>query len=49
MAPAAKRASQDICNVEDKDHAAKAIGAFAKPHGAKYLKAVAGSNEIARE
>lgn len=38
--PAAKRAIQEICNAEDKEHAAKAIATFAKQYGAKYPKVV---------
>ncbi|MFJ5834678.1 IS256 family transposase [Streptomyces sp. NPDC093089] len=38
--PAAKRAIQEICNAEDKEHAAKAIAAFARQYGAKYPKVV---------
>ncbi|MEU9602804.1 IS256 family transposase [Streptomyces sp. NPDC048109] len=38
--PAAKRAIQEIYNAEDKEHAAKAIEAFAKQYGAKYPKVV---------
>ncbi|MEU2509676.1 IS256 family transposase [Streptomyces sp. NPDC007863] len=38
--PAAKRAIQEIYNAEDKEHAAKAIAAFAKQYGAKYPKVV---------
>jgi transposase-like protein len=36
--PAAKRAIQEICNAEDKEHAARAVAAFAKQYGAKYPK-----------
>jgi putative transposase len=45
--PAAKRAIQEIYNAEDKEHAAKAIAAFAKQYGAKYPKVVKriGDNE----
>ncbi|MFF1926544.1 IS256 family transposase [Streptomyces sp. NPDC058221] len=38
--PAAKKAIQDICNAEDKEHAAAAVRAFAKQYGAKFPKAV---------
>ncbi|MFG2563756.1 IS256 family transposase [Streptomyces sp. NPDC048496] len=38
--PAAKRAIQEIYNAEDKEHAAKAIAAFAKQYGVKYPKVV---------
>ncbi len=38
--PAAKKAIQDICNAEDREHAAKAIAAFARQYGAKFPKAV---------
>lgn len=38
--PAAKKAIQDIYNAEDREHAAKAIAAFAKQYGAKFPKAV---------
>jgi hypothetical protein len=38
--PAAKRAIQDIYNAEDKEHAVKAVAAFAKQYGAKYPKVV---------
>ncbi|MFF3342751.1 IS256 family transposase [Streptomyces flavidovirens] len=38
--PAAKRAIQEIYNAEDKEHAARAIAAFAKQYGAKYPKVV---------
>ncbi|MET9683815.1 IS256 family transposase [Streptomyces coeruleorubidus] len=38
--PAAKRALQEIYNAEDKEHAARAIAAFAKQYGAKYPKVV---------
>ncbi|MFB7091432.1 IS256 family transposase [Streptomyces sp. NPDC056296] len=38
--PAAKRAIQEIYNAEDKEHAAKAVAAFAKQYGAKYPKVV---------
>lgn len=36
--PAAKRAIQEIYNAEDKEHAAKAVAAFAKQYRAKYPK-----------
>jgi putative transposase len=39
--PAAKNAIADICNAEDKEHAAAAIKAFAKQYSAKFPKAVA--------
>jgi transposase-like protein len=39
--PAAKKALQDIYNVEDREHAEKAIKVFAKLYGAKFPKAVA--------
>jgi putative transposase len=38
--PAAKKAIQDIYNAEDKEHAAKAVAAFAQQYGAKFPKAV---------
>jgi transposase-like protein len=38
--PAAKRAIQEICNAEDKEHAARAVASFAKQYGAKYPKVV---------
>ncbi|MFH9970050.1 IS256 family transposase [Streptomyces mirabilis] len=38
--PAAKKAIQDIYNAEDREHAAKAVAAFAKQYGAKFPKAV---------
>lgn len=38
--PAAKKAIQDICNAEDREHAAKAVAAFAKQYGAKFPKVV---------
>lgn len=38
--PAAKRAIQEIYNAEDREHAVKAIAAFAKQYGAKYPKVV---------
>lgn len=38
--PAAKRAIQEIYNAEDKEHAARAVAAFAKQYGAKYPKVV---------
>ncbi|WP_327238377.1 transposase [Streptomyces sp. NBC_01317] len=38
--PAAKRALQEIYDVEDKEHAATATAAFAQPYGAKYSKVV---------
>jgi transposase-like protein len=38
--PAAKKAIQDIYNAEDREHAAKAIAAFAKQYGAKFPKVV---------
>ncbi|MGW3823105.1 IS256 family transposase [Streptomyces sp. NPDC004044] len=37
--PAAKRAIQEIYNAEDREHAEKAVAAFAKQYGAKYPKA----------
>ncbi|WP_329161556.1 IS256 family transposase [Streptomyces sp. NBC_01717] len=38
--PAAKKAIQDIYNAEDREHAAKAVAAFAKQYSAKFPKAV---------
>ncbi|GGX56502.1 hypothetical protein GCM10010341_91280 [Streptomyces noursei] len=38
--PAAKKAIQDICNAEDRDHAERAIKTFARLYGAKFPKAV---------
>lgn len=38
--PAAKRAIQEIYNAEDKEHAARAVAAFAKQYGEKYPKVV---------
>lgn len=38
--PAAKKAIQDIHNAEDREHAAKAIAAFARQYGAKFPEAV---------
>ncbi|MFB6877856.1 IS256 family transposase [Streptomyces sp. NPDC056323] len=38
--PVAKRAIQEICNAEDKEHAARAVRDFERAHGAKYPKAV---------
>ncbi|MFI0977670.1 transposase [Streptomyces sp. NPDC021093] len=38
--PAVKKAIQDICNAEDKEHAAKAVAAFTRQYGAKFPKAV---------
>jgi transposase-like protein len=38
--PAAKRAIQEICNAEDKEHAARAVRDFERAHGAKYPKVV---------
>jgi transposase-like protein len=38
--PAAKRAIQEICNAEDKEHAARAVRDFERAYGAKYPKAV---------
>ncbi|WP_328334068.1 IS256 family transposase [Streptomyces sp. NBC_00455] len=38
--PAAKKAIQDIYNAEDREHAAKAVAAFARQYGAKFPKAV---------
>ncbi|WSE09219.1 IS256 family transposase [Streptomyces sp. NBC_01445] len=38
--PAAKKAIQDICNAEDKEHAARAVKAFEKQYKAKFPKAV---------
>lgn len=35
-----KKAVQDICNAEDREHAAKAIAAFARQYGAKVPNAV---------
>jgi transposase-like protein len=39
--PGATKAMQEIYNAEDRDHAAKAIKAFAKTYGVKWPKAVA--------
>jgi putative transposase len=39
--PGATKAMQEIYNAEDRDHAEKAIDAFAKTYGAKFPKAVA--------
>ncbi|MFE7621870.1 IS256 family transposase [Streptomyces sp. NPDC057496] len=38
--PSAKKAIQDICNAEDREHAARAITAFARQYGVKFPKAV---------
>ncbi|MFM9700150.1 IS256 family transposase [Streptomyces europaeiscabiei] len=38
--PAAKKALQDIYNAEDRDHAARAVEAFAKQYSPKFPKAV---------
>ncbi|MEH0639746.1 IS256 family transposase [Streptomyces bottropensis] len=38
--PAAKKAIQDIYNAEDRDHAARAVEAFAKQYSPKFSKAV---------
>ncbi|MFD9432005.1 IS256 family transposase [Streptomyces sp. NPDC060002] len=38
--PGAKKALQEIYNAEDRDHALKAVAAFAKAYGAKFPKAV---------
>ena len=38
--PAAKKAIQDIYNAEDRDHAARAVEAFAKQYSPKFPKAV---------
>lgn len=38
--PGVKKALQDIYNAEDRDHAAKAIKAFANTYGAKFPRAV---------
>ncbi|MFE2839426.1 IS256 family transposase [Streptomyces mirabilis] len=38
--PGAKKALQEIYNAEDRDHALKAVAAFAKSYGAKFPKAV---------
>ncbi|MFD9461160.1 IS256 family transposase [Streptomyces sp. NPDC060027] len=38
--PGAKKALQEICNAEDRDHALKAVAAFARTYGAKFPKAV---------
>jgi transposase-like protein len=38
--PAAKKAIRDIYNAEDREHAARAVAAFAKQYGAKFPKAV---------
>ncbi|WP_420710829.1 transposase [Streptomyces sp. MUSC 125] len=38
--PGAKKAIQDICNAEDRDHAEAAITTFAQLYGAKFPKAV---------
>jgi transposase-like protein len=38
--PAAKKAIQDIYNAEDREHAARAVEAFAKQYEAKFPKAV---------
>lgn len=39
--PGATKAMQEICNAEDRAHAEKAIGAFARTYGARFPKAVA--------
>ncbi|MFJ5213453.1 IS256 family transposase [Streptomyces sp. NPDC088354] len=38
--PAAKKALQDICHTEDREHAARAVQGFAKQYSAKFPKAV---------
>jgi transposase-like protein len=38
--PGAKKAIQDICNAEDREHAEVAIKTFEKLYGAKFPKAV---------
>ncbi|MEV1082575.1 IS256 family transposase [Streptomyces sp. NPDC050211] len=38
--PGAKKALQEIYNAEDRDHAQRAVAAFAKTYGAKFPKAV---------
>ncbi|SED29548.1 Transposase (or an inactivated derivative) [Streptomyces sp. 2112.3] len=38
--PTAKRAIQEICNAEDKEHAAEAVRDFQRAYGAKYPKVV---------
>ncbi|WP_078917136.1 IS256 family transposase [Streptomyces sp. NRRL S-813] len=38
--PSARKALQDIYNAEDREHAVKAVAAFEKTYGAKWLKAV---------
>ncbi|MGW9031101.1 IS256 family transposase [Streptomyces sp. NPDC055722] len=38
--PGAKKVLQEIYNAEDRDHALKAVAAFAKSYGAKFPKAV---------
>ena len=38
--PGAKKALQEIYNAEDREHAVKAVGAFAKTYGTKFPKAV---------
>jgi putative transposase len=38
--PGAKKALQEICNAEDRDHALAAVAAFEKTYGEKWAKAV---------
>ncbi|MGF1345010.1 IS256 family transposase, partial [Streptomyces flavovirens] len=38
--PGAKKALQEIYNAEDREHAVKAVGAFAETYGTKFPKAV---------
>ncbi len=38
--PAAKKALQEICNAEDREHAGQAVAAFARQYGAKFPEAV---------
>ncbi|GHE13308.1 IS256 family transposase [Streptomyces alanosinicus] len=38
--PGAKKALQEICNAEDRDHALNAVSAFEQAYGAKFPKAV---------
>ncbi|RZB14808.1 IS256 family transposase [Streptomyces sp. F001] len=38
--PGAKKALQEICNAEDKEHALQAVAVFEKTYGAKFPKAV---------
>ncbi|MEU5978201.1 IS256 family transposase [Streptomyces sp. NPDC047315] len=47
--PGATRAMQEIYNAEDRTHAEKAIGAFARTYGAKFPKAVAKITDDAEE